>query len=243
MPHETRLSINVDHVATLRQARGVGYPDPLEAARLAEEAGAQGITIHLRQDRRHIQESDLFALREAVAGKLNLEISTSEEMLHNAIRAQPDQATLVPERPEEITTEGGLDLETQLEPIRNAARRLSEAGISVSLFLDPDPGIFEPLSRLEEGLVDGFEINTDAYSRAGDQAASEVAKIRDVAERGENEGFEVYAGHGLTVSNVAAISDLPQIRELNIGHSVVSHAVLVGMKTAVRELLDAMGVS
>ena len=242
MSYETRLSINVDHVATLRQARGVDYPDPLTAARLAEEAGAQGITIHLRQDLRHIQHSDLFTLREDVKGKLNLEISTGEEMLDAAIRVLPDQATLVPERPDEITTEGGLDLQTQLEPVRKAARRLSEAGISVSLFLDPDPDIFEPLSRLEEGLIDGFEINTDAYSRAY-RSEAEIAKIHEIAARGEDLGFEVYAGHGLTVANVGAISGLPQIRELNIGHSVVSHAVLVGMKAAVRALLEAMAVS
>ena len=164
-------------------------------------------------------------------------------MLEIAIRALPDQATLVPERPDEITTEGGLDLQTQLEKTRKAAQSLSAAGISVSLFLDPDPGIFEPLSRLEKGLIDGFEINTDAYSRAKDRSGSEVAKIREFAARGEDRGYEIYAGHGLTVTNVAAISSLPQIRELNIGHSVVSHAVMVGMEVAVRELLDAMGVS
>ena len=238
---ETRLSVNVDHIATLREARGVDYPDPVDAAALALEAGAEGITVHLRQDRRHIQDEDLVALRQAVPVKLNLEISTHEEMIDIAIRTRPDQATLVPERPEEITTEGGLDLGRQLSAVESAARRLSESGISVSLFLDPDLALIAPLLRLGPDLVEGFEINTDAYSRANNETReAQIENIRRVAEAGAESGFEVYAGHGLTVENVRAVSRVPQIRELNIGHSVVSRAALIGMREAVSELLTAM---
>ncbi len=241
MDHATRLSVNIDHVATLREARGVGYPDPLAAARLAESAGAEGITIHLRQDRRHIQDADLTTLRNAVQGKLNLEISTRPEMIAIAVACRPHQVTLVPERPDEVTTEGGLDLGAQLDAVRAAAQTLASAAIGVSVFLDPSIRQVERLADLGRDLVPGFEINTDAYSRAGtNEVAHELDQIRRAAKRGEELGLRVFAGHGLTSGNVGPVSRLPQVEELNIGHSVVSRAVLVGMDAAVRELLQAM---
>ena len=238
----TRLSVNVDHVATLRQARGVAYPDPAEAVRIAEAAGADGITIHLRQDRRHIQDEDLVRLRGQVRGKLNLEMSTREEMLEIAVRTRPHQVTLVPERPDEVTTEGGLDLRTQLERVREVALELGAAGIAVSLFLDPDLGQLERLADLGAELVPGFEINTDAYCRASTQGSrAQLEAVREVAEKGATLGLQVFAGHGLTSANVRPISDLAQVEELNIGHSVIARAVIVGLDAAVRELLEAMG--
>lgn len=237
----TLLSVNVDHIATLREARGVDYPDPVIAARIAEAAGAVGITVHLRADRRHIQLHDLERLRREVRGKLNLEMAATDEMLSVAFELRPDQVTLVPERPEEVTTEGGLDLVTHHESIGVAASSLAEAGLAVSLFLDPD---IEQLSRLPElpsGAVRGFEINTDAYTRAhGAASAEELEKIAAAVRYGIDAGLSVYAGHGLTTSNVGPVAAMAAIEELNIGHAIVSRAVLVGMKTAVREMLAAI---
>ena len=233
----TGLCVNVDHVATVRQARGAGYPDPLEAARLAEAAGAMGITVHLRQDRRHIQDGDVAALRRAVAGKLNLEIAASDEMLAFALEHRPDQVTLVPERPDEVTTEGGLDLLRQGEPAAAAAERLAAAGIEVSIFLDPDERQLERLSGLAGRGARSFEINTDRYSR-GEPGQAE--QIRQIAAAGAAAGFTVYAGHGLTTANVGPVAAVPEIEELNIGHALVARAVLVGMSEAVREMLAAM---
>ena len=235
----THLSVNVDHVATLRQARLAGYPSPLEAARLAEEAGAFGITVHLRQDRRHIQDQDVVDLRETVTGRLNLEIAAEEPMLRFAERVKPDQVTLVPERPDEVTTEGGLDLIARGDQVRRAARRLVEAGIRVAVFVDPD---LEQLAALaDQDDVTGFELNTDAYTRvSGAEADAEFAKIEAAAERGLAAGREAYAGHGLTVANVGRVAALAGVSELNIGHSIVSRAVLIGMPAAVAEMLEAM---
>lgn len=235
----THLSVNVDHVATLRQARLAGYPSPLEAARLAEEAGAFGITVHLRQDRRHIQDRDVVDLRETVTGRLNLEIAAEEPMLRFAERVKPDQVTLVPERPDEVTTEGGLDLIARGDQVRRAASRLVEAGIRVAVFVDPD---LEQLAALAgQDDVTGFELNTDAYTRvAGAEADAEFAKMEAAAERGLAAGREAYAGHGLTVANVGRVAALPGVSELNIGHSIVSRAVLIGMPAAVAEMLEAM---
>jgi len=235
----TELSVNVDHVATLRQARLAGYPSPVEAARLAEEAGAFGITVHLREDRRHIQDRDVSDLRETVRGRLNLEIAAEEPMIEFALRVRPDQVTLVPERPDEVTTEGGLDLVGRGEPVRRAAGRLTSAGIRVAVFVDPDP---EQLAALDDqNDVSGFEINTDTYTRAAGAAAdAEFAKIEAAVARGLAAGREAYAGHGLTVANVTPVSALPGVTELNIGHSIVSRAVLIGMSAAVREMLEAM---
>ncbi len=236
----TRLCVNVDHVATLRQARGVDYPDPVAAARLAEAAGAHGITVHLRQDRRHIQDRDLTALRAAVSGKLNLEMAATDEMLAIALERRPDQVTLVPERPEEVTTEGGLDLLRQAEAVTAIAERLAAAAIEVSIFLDPDPRQLEALSAMRAAGVTGFEINTDRYSR-GEEGQAEI--IAGCAGRGAGAGFRVYAGHGLTTANVGPIAAVPEIEELNIGHALVSRAVLVGMEAAVREMLAAMAAA
>jgi len=235
----THLSVNVDHVATLRQARLAGYPSPLEAARLAEEAGAFGITVHLRQDRRHIQDQDVVDLRAAVKGRLNLEIAAEEPMLRFAERVRPDQVTLVPERPDEVTTEGGLDLIGRGEQVRRAARRLVAAGIRVAVFVDPD---LKQLAALDDqDDVTGFELNTDAYTRvSGADADAEFAEIEAAAERGLAAGLEAYAGHGLTVANVGRVAALPGVSELNIGHSIVSRAVLIGMPAAVAEMLEAM---
>jgi pyridoxine 5-phosphate synthase len=240
-----RLSVNIDHVATLRQLRGVDYPDPVEAAELAEAAGASGITAHLRMDRRHVQERDLERLRERVRGKLNLEMAADREMIDVATRVKPDQVSLVPERAGEVTTEGGLDLGGGgMQRARAAAAELAAAGIAVSLFLDPDPRQIERVHSLGAGGVEGFEINTDAYTRAAPEARpAELDKIRRVATLGAQRGLHVYAGHGLTVANVGAIAALPQIEELNIGHAIVSRAVLIGIAAAVREMLDAMNAT
>jgi pyridoxine 5-phosphate synthase len=234
------LSVNVDHVATLRQARRAAYPDPVEAAALAEEAGATGITVHLREDRRHIQDHDVERLRESVRGKLNLEIAGTEEMLRLALRLRPHQVTLVPERPDEVTTEGGLDLRTQARRIQRVTNSLVQGGISVSIFLDPEPEQLEALQALDN--VAGFEINTDRYTRAsGDQARRELDEIAAIADAGAAAGLAVYAGHGLTVANVGPVGAHPRIEELNIGHSIVSRAVMIGMGAAVREMIDAIG--
>ncbi len=235
----TRLSVNVDHVATLRQARLAGYPSPLDAARLAEEAGAFGITVHLRQDRRHIQDRDVVELRREVKGRLNLEIAAEEPMIRFAERVRPDQVTLVPERPNEVTTEGGLDLIGRGDQVRRAASRLVGAGIRVAVFLDPDPTQLAALD--DQNDVNGFELNTDAYARASGSALdAEFAKIEKAAERGLAAGREAYAGHGLTVANVGRVAALAGIGELNIGHAIVSRAVEVGMPAAVAEMLEAM---
>lgn len=246
------LSVNVDHIATLRQARGAPYPDPVEAARVAEQAGAGGITVHLRGDRRHIQDRDVRLLKSTVRGKLNLEIAASDEMLAIALDLRPNQVTLVPERPDEVTTEGGLDVVRHPGPIRGAIRRLASAGITVSLFLDPDPEQLEALAALAGPKADvtGFEINTDAYTQAvirgdhegADQGAvdRELDKIRQVAATGAEHGLRVYAGHGLTTGNVGPVAALPQIEELNIGHWLVSRGAIVGLAQSVREMLDAM---
>jgi pyridoxine 5-phosphate synthase len=236
-----RLSVNVDHVATLRQARRAAYPDPVEAARLAEAAGASGITVHLRGDRRHVQDHDVERLRAAIAGKLNLEMAASEEMLEIAERLRPQQVTLVPERADEVTTEGGLDLVAHGARVRHAAERLAAAGIAVSLFVDPAP---EQLARLADigSAVNGFEINTDAYTRGGElDRELHVAGMRAAAEQGHDLGLHVYAGHGLTTANVGPVAALPYMEELNIGHFLVARAVVVGMGAAVREMLAAMG--
>jgi len=251
-----RLSVNVDHVATLRQARRAPYPDPVEAARLAEEAGASGITAHLRADRRHIQDLDVERLRAGVRGKLNLEMSVAAEMLAVAEAVRPDQVTLVPERPEEVTTEGGLDLVHQQAQVAAAAERLAHAGIAVSAFVDPDEGPIELLSRIAGGggtpspgspmAVSGVELNTDAYTRATlsgspEMVERELAKLRAAAALAVARGFHLYAGHGLTSANVGPIAALPGMEELNIGHALIARAVLAGITVAVREMLHAMG--
>lgn len=239
----TQLSVNVDHVATLRQARGANYPDPVEAATIAAAAGAHGITVHLRCDRRHIQDKDVFELRRSVRGKLNLEMSVEADMLEIALEVLPDQVTLVPERPNEVTTEGGLDLVRRHTEVEKAAATLAGKDISVSLFLDPDPDQIDSAARLRE-VVDGFEINTDSYSKlAPAEAENELERINECVVLGSRAGLAVYAGHGLTSQNVGPICAIDSIEELNIGHALISRAVMVGLAPAIAEMLAAMSNS
>jgi pyridoxine 5-phosphate synthase len=240
----TTLSVNVDHVATVREARGVGYPDPVAAARLALDAGAAGITIHLRSDRRHIQDQDLarlVAASPASDSKLNLEMAVTEEMLAIAITYRPEQVTLVPERPDEVTTEGGLDLESQLPNVQSACEQLQKAGIDVSVFLDPDPKQIELLQAIDIHRLPAVELNTDSYSRStGSEVAVTLRQLAQAAQVASSIGCRLFAGHGLTVENVGPVAALPGVEELNIGHSIIARSILVGMTAAVREMLDAI---
>jgi pyridoxine 5-phosphate synthase len=231
-----RLYINVDHVATLRQARGGNEPDPVEAAAICESAGADGITAHLREDRRHIQDADVEALATRVTTFFNLETATADEMLEIALRLHPPQVTLVPERRKEITTEGGLDVSGDLERVQQSVRRLREAGIRVSLFIDPTS---ESTRASHECGADAVEFHTGQYSLSGGSAATLDALARS-AKLAAELGLSVHAGHGLTVANVAPVAAIPEIEELNIGHSIVSRAVFVGLPAAVREIRSAM---
>jgi pyridoxine 5-phosphate synthase len=234
-----RLGVNIDHVATLRQARRVPDPDPVQAAILAELAGADGITVHLRSDRRHIQDRDVEILRQVVKTRLNLEMAATQEMLKIALTAKPHQVTLVPERREEITTEGGLDVVLNSVQLKPAVKMLEEGGIHVSVFVDPDLEQVKEAHRIDAHAI---EINTAAYADARDDQGREAAlrKTVDAARFGRKLGLAVHAGHGLTYENVRAVAALPEISELNIGHNIVARAVLVGMERAVREMREAM---
>ena len=238
----TELSVNVDHVATLRQARGGREPDPVEAAVAALEAGASGITVHLREDRRHIQDGDVTRLRELRRGVLNLEMAVTPEMLRIAAAVRPERATFVPERRQELTTEGGLDLRRYAAEVKEACARLQGAGIAVSLFLDPDPETIEAAGRAGADIV---EIHTGAYANAwgGPAAEAELRRIDTAASRLEGLGIKPHAGHGLDVTNVGRLLATHRLGELSIGHSIVSRAVLVGMKAAVREMIEAISRS
>jgi len=228
-----RLYINIDHVATVRQARRTDEPDPLEAARLAEAAGADGITVHLREDRRHIQDADVEALAPAVR-VLNLELATSADVLAVACRLRPYQATIVPERREEITTEGGLDLRRPNPRLRETIRRLDEAGTRVSLFIDPDVAALDAAKDLG---VPAVELHTGRYAHTWRESDAALDELRRAARHAADMGLFVHAGHGLTYRNVIPVAAIPEIEELNIGHSVVSRAVMAGMRTAVEEML------
>jgi pyridoxine 5-phosphate synthase len=233
-----RLGVNIDHVATLRQARREPEPDPVHAAVLAELAGAHGITVHLRADRRHIQDRDLEILRKVVKTQLNLEMAATQEMLRIALTVKPDQVTLVPERREEVTTEGGLDAVLNSVQLRPVVRALQEGGIRVSLFVDPSLEQVKEAHKLDAQAV---ELNTASYAGARD-ARSRGAALRvvtDAARLGCKLGLTVHAGHGLSYRNVGPIAALPELSELNIGHNIVARAVLVGMERAVREMLEA----
>jgi pyridoxine 5-phosphate synthase len=228
------LGVNIDHVATLRQARKTYEPDPVAAAALAELGGADGITIHLREDRRHIQDRDLRLLRETVAIKLNLELSVADEIVGIACDVKPDQATIVPERREEVTTEGGLDVVTHRGAVENAIRRLKGAGISVSLFLDPDPRQLELAGQLG---VDAVELHTGQYALARGAAQHEqLVALTNAGKLIRDLGLTLHAGHGLNYHNVVRVTRIPHMHELNIGHAIVSRAVLVGLERAVREM-------
>ncbi|MFQ5747543.1 MAG: pyridoxine 5'-phosphate synthase [Gemmatimonadota bacterium] len=230
-----RLFINLDHVATVRQARRTDEPDPVRAAVLAELGGADGLTVHLREDRRHIQDRDVDLLLRTARTPVNLEAAAAEEVLAKAVEWRPHQVTLVPERREELTTEGGLDLGAGEDRIREALDRLSGVGIRTSLFIDPDPGAIEIATRLAPSAV---ELHTGEYANAADPAsrAERLERLREAADRAVESGLAVHAGHGLTYENVGPVASIPELEELNIGHSVVSRAVLVGMERAVSEM-------
>ena len=232
-----KLGVNVDHVATIRQARGTAYPSPLEAARICQEAGAHGITIHLREDRRHIQEHDLFAMASGLSVPLNLELACEDNVTALAARAAPAEACLVPERRQELTTEGGLDVAGGAERVAPTVARLHAAGIRVSLFVDPD------LRQIEAAAAGGaaiVELHTGAFCDAhGAAAAAELRRLIEGAEAARRLGLQVNAGHGINLENIDRILRIPYLHTLNIGHSIVSRALFVGLNEAVREMLAA----
>lgn len=232
------LGVNIDHVATIRQARRTYEPDPVWAAALAELGGADGITIHLREDRRHIQERDLRILRETVTIKLNLEMACDAGVLAIACQVKPDQVTLVPERREEVTTEGGLDVAGQQDRVARVVGQLQEAGISVSLFLDPDPRQIDVAARLQAEAV---ELHTGQYALAkGPEQQRQLETLAAAGRQVRAAGMTLHAGHGLTYHNVRPIAMLEEMHELNIGHSIVARAVMVGFERAVREMKVAI---
>lgn len=232
------LGVNIDHVATLRQARGTVYPSPAQAAVIAEQAGADSITVHLREDRRHIQDGDLEAIREVMRTHMNLEMAVTEEMLGIAATIAPRDCCLVPEHREELTTEGGLDVAAQLDHVKDGCSRLAEAGVRVSLFIDPEP------VQLEAAVAAGapvVELHTGAYAEAeGARQAAELARLVEAARIGDQLGLVVNAGHGLHYENVNAIACIPQIVELNIGHAIIARAVFDGLALAVSEMKRLM---
>jgi pyridoxine 5-phosphate synthase len=235
----SRLGVNVDHVATLRQARRAAYPDPVAAAVMAELAGADQITIHLREDRRHIQDRDLQVLRKTVTSRLNLEMAVAPEMIRIAYEVKPDMVTLVPERREELTTEGGLDVVGGREAVRKAVKTLRDAEIEVSLFIDPDLDQVKAAHRAE---ADAVELHTGRYcdARLAADRRRELGRIVDACKAAAKLGLKVAAGHGLNYQNVLPVAAIGEIEELNIGHAIVAHAVLVGMERAVREMKELL---
>lgn len=234
-----QLGVNIDHVATLRQARKTRYPSPVQAALLAEAAGADAITLHLREDRRHIQDRDVEILREALATRMNLESVLTEEMLAFAIHIKPEDVCLVPERREELTTEGGLGVVQNFECVKHACAQLTQAGIRVSLFIDADR---EQIAAAKDAQAPVIEIHTGHYADACTQEAQEreLERIRDAVTYGKQLGLKVNAGHGLHYHNVQAIAAIPGISELNIGHAIVAHAIFVGLEQAVKEMKTLM---
>jgi pyridoxine 5-phosphate synthase len=232
-----RLAVNVDHVANIRQARGIDVPDPVTAAAMVELAGAHGIVVHLREDRRHIQDRDVRLLRETVKTKLNLEMAATPEMIEIAVSVKPDVATLVPEKRQELTTEGGLDVAGDLARLETAIGELRDAGIAVSAFVDPD--IAQIKASMDAG-AEIVEIHTGMYAEAKDEAAREIEaeKVIKAATFAAKAGLGVSAGHGLDYRNVERIAAIGEIEEMSIGHSIVARAVLVGMTQAVMEMLD-----
>ena len=232
-----RLGVNIDHVATLRQARRGTEPDPVTAAGIAELSGADGITVHLREDRRHIQDRDLEILSRVVKTRINLEMAATPEMVGIAARLRPFSATIVPEKRQEITTEGGLDVLASSGPLEGAVRELRGSGIVVSLFIDPD---LRQVRAAKQAGADAVEIHTGTYCAAfqGGRYAEELEKIRSAAVYGRGVGLRMFAGHGLDLRNIVPILAMPEIEEFNIGHSIVANAVFVGLGQAVREMAD-----
>jgi pyridoxine 5-phosphate synthase len=231
------LGVNVDHVATVREARSVDYPSPLEAAMACEKAGAWGITAHLREDRRHINDNDIAELARTVK-RLNMEMAATEEMLGIAEKLKPHSSCLVPEKREELTTEGGLDVAGNKEWLKTCVERLQAAGIIVSLFIDPDERQLDAAAELKAEYV---ELHTGAYANvSGDAAANELARLIKAAKHANKLGLNVNAGHGIEYVNIAGILKIPHLKELNIGHSIVAKAVMVGMEEAVRQMIELM---
>lgn len=238
MADTIHLGVNIDHVATLRQARGTRYPDPLDAAKLAILAGASSITAHLREDRRHIQDEDIRRLKVTIDKPLNLEMAMTDEMVSMAIMLPAARVCLVPERREELTTEGGLDVAGRKSQLRTVISRFQETGCQVSLFIDPE---IEQVEAAQEVGAPVVELHTGAYAHAeGNEVLVELARLRDAASHSAGLGLVVHAGHGLTTHNVGPVAALPEITELNIGHWLISRAVFVGLDNAVKEMLTAM---
>jgi pyridoxine 5-phosphate synthase len=236
-----RLGVNVDHVATVRQARRIEVPDPVEAALLAEIAGADGITVHLREDRRHIQERDVQLLRERLQTKLNLEMAVTPAMLMFAEKVRPDDACFVPEKREELTTEGGLDVVSHRQKICEATQRLQGIGLRVSLFVDPEPAQIEA-SR--DAGAHAVEIHTGAFCNAvGVERKDQLEAILEASKLAQSLGLEVHGGHGLNYDNVLAIAEIPEMAELNIGHSIIARAIIAGIEQAVREMKGLLNQS
>lgn len=233
------LGINIDHVATLRNARGTTYPDPIQAALLAEEAGADCITLHMREDRRHIKDADVLAIRPLLRTRMNLEAAVTSEMIDFACRVKPQDVCLVPERREEVTTEGGLDVVKYFSQVQAAIKQLQAEGIRVSLFIDADA---EQIKASAEAGAPVIELHTGRYAEARDVAeqARELQRVKEGVLHGVKHGLKVNAGHGLHYTNVQAIAAIPDIVELNIGHAIVGHAVFVGWQNAVREMKAIM---
>jgi pyridoxine 5-phosphate synthase len=234
-----KLGVNIDHIATLRQARGTTYPNPVEAALIAESAGADAITLHLREDRRHIQDRDVAVLRSLLKTRMNLESAVTDEMIEFALHIKPHDVCLVPERREELTTEGGLDVLRYFEPVERACRRLAEAGIRVSLFIDADELQIEAAAQTGAPAI---EIHTGHYADAqnSDEEQNELERIRLAVAKGIRLGLKVNAGHGLHYGNVQPIAAIIDIAELNIGHAIVAHALFVGFEQAVRQMKKLM---
>ncbi len=230
------LGVNIDHIATIRKARGTDYPRPADGVAIAENAGADSITVHLREDRRHIQDRDLEEIQSVMTTHMNLECAVTEEMLAIAVRTKPRDCCLVPEKREEVTTEGGLDVAANLDRVRSACRQLSDAGIRVSLFIDPDREQLDAAIAVGAPVV---ELHTGAYAEANASAA-ELARISDAARYGKSLGLVVNAGHGLHYDNVQAVAAIAEITELNIGHSIISRAVFDGLGKAVSEMKRLM---
>jgi len=233
------LGVNIDHIATLRQARGTRYPDPIQAAIESEQAGADSITLHLREDRRHIQDRDVEMLKDILQTRMNLEMAVTDEMLDIACKLRPADCCLVPERREELTTEGGLEVAGQLDRLRDACARLADAGVRVSLFIDADPLQVEAAKQVGAPCI---EIHTGHFADAmtAESKAAEFERIRAAVDQGNAIGLQVNAGHGLHYHNVGAIAALPAIRELNIGHAIVARALFVGLGNAVGEMKRLM---
>lgn len=234
-----QLGVNIDHVATLRQARGTRYPDPVEAARLAENSGADSITVHLREDRRHIQERDVRLLRDVLQTKMNLEMAATDEMLRLACQLRPEDCCLVPERRQELTTEGGLDVHTQQERLASVCSQLADKGVRVGLFVDAE---MEQIAAAVSLRVPVVELHTGRYADAPDRhmQAQELHRLQEVAQYATRHGLEVHAGHGLNYHNVMPVAAIPWITELNIGHAIIARSLVTGLAKAVEEMKRLM---